>query len=59
MSPLVLGDILRLFVNTLTDDDKYPVQDCENLLLRIQTILWKTKSFFSTFYSISGICIKC
>ena len=28
MSPLVLGEILGLFVNILTADDKYPVQDC-------------------------------
>ena len=31
MSPLVKFEILSLFVNTLTVDDKYPVQDCENL----------------------------
>ena len=36
MSPLVLGEILRLFVNTLTADDKYPVEDCEKLPLTIQ-----------------------
>ena len=31
MSPLVLGEILGVFVNTLTADGKYPVQGCENL----------------------------
>ena len=31
MSPLVLGEILGAFVDTLTDDGKHPVQDCENL----------------------------
>ena len=36
MSPLVLGKILGVFVNTLTADGKYPVQDCENLKLPIQ-----------------------
>ena len=36
MSPLVLGEILGLFVNILTADDKYPVQDCENFQLPIQ-----------------------
>ena len=36
MSPLVLGKILGVFVNTLTAKDKYPVQDCENLELPIQ-----------------------
>ena len=35
MSPLVKFEILNLFVNTLTVDDKYPVQDCENLLVPI------------------------
>ena len=36
MSPLVLGKILAVFVNTLTADGKYPVQGCENLQLPIQ-----------------------
>ena len=36
MSPLVLGEIFGLFVNTLTADDNYPVQDCQNLHLPIQ-----------------------
>ena len=36
MSALVLGKILGVFVNTLTADGKYPVQDCENLKLPIQ-----------------------
>ena len=36
MSPLVLGEALGVFVNTLTGDDKYPVEDFENLTLSIQ-----------------------
>ena len=36
MSLLLLGEILGVFVNTLTSDDKYPVQGCENLQLPIQ-----------------------
>ena len=36
MSPLVLGEILGMFVNTLTVDGKYPLQGCENLQLPIQ-----------------------
>ena len=36
MSPLVLGETLGVFVNTLTADEKYPVQECENLQLPIQ-----------------------
>ena len=31
MSPLVKLEMLGVFVNTLTADDKYPVADCENL----------------------------
>ena len=50
MSPLVLGEILGVFVNTLTDDAKYPVQVCENLQLPIQMQLSeKRKSFFEFF----------
>ena len=30
MSPLVKFEILNLFVNTLTVDDKYPVHNCED-----------------------------
>ena len=33
MSPLVLPEILEVFVNTLSGDAKYPIQDCENLQL--------------------------
>ena len=36
MSLLLLGEILGVFVNTLTADGKYPVQGCENLQLPIQ-----------------------
>ena len=36
MSPLVLGEILGAFANTLTCEGKYPVQGCENLQLPIQ-----------------------
>ena len=39
MSPLVLGEILGMFVNTLTSDGKYPVQGCENFQLPFQTQL--------------------
>ena len=31
ISPLLICEILGKFVNTLTADDKYLVQDCENL----------------------------
>ena len=36
MSPLVLGKILGVFVNTLTAEGKYPVEDWENFQLSIQ-----------------------
>ena len=46
MSPLVLGKILGVFVNTLTAEGKYPVEDWENLQLSIQMQLsWKWKGF--------------
>ena len=35
-SPLVLGEILGVFVNTLTAEGKYAVEDWENLQLSIQ-----------------------
>ena len=41
MVPLVLGEILGVFVNTLTADEKYRVQDCENIQLPIQMQLSK------------------
>ena len=46
MSPLLLGEILSVSVNKLTADAKYPIQDCENLLLPIQIQLSeKPKAF--------------
>ena len=47
ISPLLIGEILGVFVHTVTADDKYPVQDCENLPL---PIIWKTKNFSSIFF---------
>ena len=53
MSPLVLGEVLVVFVNSLTADGKYPFQDCENLKLPIEmqiSGIWKTSSeFFDPF----------
>ena len=50
MSPLVLGEIFGVFVNTLTADGNYPVQGCENLQLPIQMQLFeKRKTFFQFF----------
>ena len=59
MPSLVLGEILGMFVNTLTSDRKYPVQGCQNLQLPIHMQLSeKKKNVFSILFSISGIYIK-
>ena len=34
--PLLTSEILGVFIKTLTADDNYPLQDCENLPLLIQ-----------------------
>ena len=47
MSPLVLREILRVFVNTLTAEGKYPVQDCTNLQVPIQMQLSEKRETFS------------
>ena len=49
MSPLVLGDILGVFVNVLTADAKYSVQDCDKLRLPIQMQLCQKPENFSQF----------
>ena len=49
MSRLVLGETLVVFVNALTPDGKYPVQDCENLLLPIEMQLSKKEKSFLNF----------
>ena len=53
MSPLVLGEILGVFVYTLTFECEYPVQSCENFQLRIQMQLSPNQNFFSIFCFIS------
>ena len=50
MSPLVLVEILVVFINTLTADAKYPVQDCDNLLLLIQMKISQKLKAFSQFF---------
>ena len=47
MPPLELGEISGVFVNTLTADDKYPVQYCQNLLLPIRMQFSKKRKTFS------------
>ena len=50
MFPLVLGEILGLFVNILTANGKYPVQDCKNLQSPIQMQLCEKRKTFSQFF---------
>ena len=47
LSPLLIGEIFRVFVNTLTPGDKYRVQDCEHLQLPIQKQLSEKRKTFS------------
>ena len=49
ISPLVLGEILGVFVNTLTAKGMYPVQDSENFPLPIQMQLSEKWKRFSQF----------
>ena len=49
LSPLVVGEILRVFVNRLTANDKYPANDCQNLPLPIQRQLSEKQKTFSNF----------
>ena len=51
ISSIVLGEILEMFVNTLTVDGKYPVQRCENLQLPIQRQLYENQKIFSEFFA--------
>ena len=48
---LVLCKILRLFVNTLTDDDKYSLLNRDNLTQPIQILLSQKQKTFSQFFS--------
>ena len=49
-SPLVLGKILSVFVTILAADDKYPVEDWENLQLPIQMQLSEKRKNFLEFF---------
>ena len=48
---LVLCKILRLFVNTFTEDDKYSVLCRNNLIQQIQILLSQKQKTFSQFFS--------
>ena len=47
---LVLCKILRVFVNTLTADDKYSLLNRRNLMEPIQILLSRKKKTFSQFF---------
>ena len=47
MSSIVWGEISAVFVNTLSTDGMFPVQDCENLELPIQMELSQKRKTFS------------
>ena len=50
-SPSVWYDILRLFVNALTADDKYSVSNMHDLQQHFQTLLYqKQKTFLDFLY---------
>ena len=49
---LVLWKILRLFLNTLTDDDKYCLLYRDNLTQAIQILLSQKQQTFSQFFSL-------
>ena len=48
---LVICKILRLFVSTLTDDDKYSLLYRDNLIQPIQILLSHKQKTFSQFFS--------
>ena len=50
MSPLVLGEVLVVFLNRSTANGNYPVQDCENLQLAIQMQLSEKRKYFIEFF---------
>ena len=56
MSALVIYEILKMFVNTFTDDDKYSRRNLQNLRQEVQTLLSeKVKNFCGFFIAV----LKC
>ena len=59
MSALLWCEILRLFVKTLTADDKYSDTNMQSLREKVSNaIISETKDFFWIFYCISEMCMK-
>ena len=50
MSVLVWSDILRLFVNTLTADNKHSSCNVHNFVAQVQTQLSQKEKIFSGFF---------
>ena len=50
ISPVLLSEILGMFLNTLSTDGKYPNEDKENLSLPIQIQLSEKRKNFSEFF---------
>ena len=59
MSALVTSEIFRLFVNTLTPDDKYSRRYIQTFRQQVQAPLSiKGEIYFRIFYLISEKCMK-
>ena len=50
MSALVWSQILRLFVNTLTTDDKYSRRNMQNFSRQLKTPFYKKQNTFFVFF---------
>ena len=51
MGPLLTCQVLRLLVNTLAADEKYPLLNRDNLTIPIQMQLSQKQKTFSNFYA--------
>ena len=58
MSAIVIHEIFRLFVNTLTSDVKYSRRNMQYFWKQLQTCLSQKKRVFLIFYCISEMCMK-
>ena len=57
-SALVWSEILRLFVNTFTADNKYSRCNVHHFAQQVQTPLSQKQKTFVDFYCISEMCMK-
>ena len=49
MSALVTSEIFRLFVNTMSSDDKYSLRNMQNFWRQLQTVLSQKRQAFHQF----------